>query len=59
MKTLYPIRHASGKTDKRYSIGLSTYVARFCDKWLGAYHTAEEARAACAEYDESRWLVQA
>jgi hypothetical protein len=32
---------------------------RFCDKWLGAHHTAEEARAACAEYDESRWLVQA
>jgi hypothetical protein len=36
-----------------------TYVARFCDKWLGAYPCAEEARAACAEYDESRWPVQA
>jgi hypothetical protein len=66
MKTLYPIRHKDGKTDKRYSIDLEwsgesrpTYVARFCGEWISAGHSVEDARAACAEYEERRWPPQA
>ncbi len=38
----YPVTHASGGADKRYSVALEycgapgqRYVARFCDEWIG------------------------